>query len=182
MVTKFRPAGTGASGVRRSNATKRAEGRRGIPRELALDLLQLALDIAGIADPSPATDATNALISLVRGNWFDTAISGASVIPYVGDLAKLGRLRKQSESVRKVMRMIDENPLIAEQLLPAFRRLKFALDWLPDRGNLYLKDIKTQVARFLLKQDGVLRSAHSLPNVTFQFEFKRFRERNRIVY
>jgi hypothetical protein len=63
-----------------------------------LDALQAGLDIAGIADPTPIADLSNAGISLYRamkephraGEHLSNAfISGISAIPYVGDLAKV---------------------------------------------------------------------------------------------
>ena len=56
-------------------------------RELALDLVQLSLDLAGIVDPTPISDGSGALLALARGLWLDSAISGVSMVPYVGDLA-----------------------------------------------------------------------------------------------
>jgi hypothetical protein len=64
----------------------------------SLDALQTSLDVAGIADPTPIVDLSNAGISLYRavtephraGEHLSNAfISGISAIPYVGDLAKV---------------------------------------------------------------------------------------------
>ncbi|HEX5446165.1 MAG TPA: polymorphic toxin-type HINT domain-containing protein [Pirellulales bacterium] len=61
---------------------------------IMLDRLQTVLDIVGIFDPSPVTDGANALISLARGNVLDAGINGLGMIPYLGDLAKLGKVGK----------------------------------------------------------------------------------------
>ncbi len=51
-----------------------------------------ALDLAGILDPSPTADLTNAAWYASEGRWGDAGISSLGVIPYIGDLGKLGRL------------------------------------------------------------------------------------------
>ena len=63
---------------------------KGIDADLALDLTQIGLDIAGIFDPTPISDGANTLISLGRGDWLGAGLSAISMIPYVGDAAKLG--------------------------------------------------------------------------------------------
>ena len=63
-------------------------------RELMLDIGQLVLDVVGIFDPTPASDGANVLISLARGDLFGAGISAISIVPFVGDLAKVGKLGK----------------------------------------------------------------------------------------
>ncbi|MGH2666305.1 HNH endonuclease [Flavobacterium sp.] len=58
------------------------------------EVLGAALDIVGIFDPSGVADAINAGISATDGNWGDAIISGIGIIPYAGDLAKLGKVEK----------------------------------------------------------------------------------------
>ncbi len=65
--------------------------------KLLLDAGQISLDILGIFDPTPISDGTNAVISMLRGNWFDAGISLVSAVPYIGDLAKAGRLGKVAQ-------------------------------------------------------------------------------------
>lgn len=77
-----------------------------IVSEMKWDAVQTALDIAGIADPTPISDVAGAVLSAARGDWFGAAMSLVSVIPYAGDalgktakgvrmIAKLARLRKK---------------------------------------------------------------------------------------
>ncbi len=63
-------------------------------KEVLLDLGQLALDIIGIIEPTPFADSANAVISITRGDWWGSLLSAAGVIPYIGDVAKLGKIRK----------------------------------------------------------------------------------------
>ncbi|HEY5809623.1 MAG TPA: hypothetical protein VIT67_16730, partial [Povalibacter sp.] len=61
---------------------------------LKLDLAQMGIDLVGIADPTPISDGSNAIISLFRGHWKDAAISAVAIVPYVGDAAKLAKVPK----------------------------------------------------------------------------------------
>jgi hypothetical protein len=73
--------------------------------ELRLDLAQAAIDVAGIADPTPISDVTGAALSLYRGDLIGAGLSLISVIPYAGDaLAKTtkgARLAKKISSIKK---------------------------------------------------------------------------------
>jgi len=49
---------------------------------------KIALDILGIADPTPACDLIGAALALSDGEWLDAGMSAiAAVIPYAGDIA-----------------------------------------------------------------------------------------------
>ncbi len=74
-------------------------------KEIALDICQFILDMTGIIDPTPASDGTNAIISLGRGRWIDAVISVVSIAPYIGDFAKLGKLPRYLASIRKAIRI-----------------------------------------------------------------------------
>ena len=76
----------------------RAGARQADAAELALDVTQIALDIVGLVDPTPISDGVNGLISLGRGDWLGAGISAVSMIPYVGDAAKLGKLGRYAEN------------------------------------------------------------------------------------
>src|SRR6056297_2020620 len=85
----YRPAGAvyaspGVSG--------RPDGLTPEQEEVALDIAQLTLDLVGIFEPTPFADGTNALISIGRGDWMGGGLSGLGIIPYLGDLAKAGKL------------------------------------------------------------------------------------------
>lgn len=79
------------------------------PNERSLvERVQLALDLAGAVEPTPFADATNAAISLARavrepermGEHLQRAGTSvvSAVVPYLGDLLKLPRLRAVARS------------------------------------------------------------------------------------
>lgn len=139
-------------------------------RELALDLLSLALDLAGIVDPTPVSDGANALIALGRGNWLDAAISGASIVPYVGDLAKAGKLPKYMKSVERAVALAKQSDQFAHALVPAFHRIKQALEFLPNGANPHLDRLRSLVETFL-KGRGAGTIAKRFPDISKRFKF-----------
>lgn len=65
-----------------------------------MDKIQMGMDAAGVADPTPIVDGVNAGISLVRAftdpkrageHLMNAGISVVSMVPYIGDLAKLAK-------------------------------------------------------------------------------------------
>ena len=98
---------------------------------LILDLTQMALDIAGIVDPTPISDGVSGVISLFRGDWLGAGISLASMIPYVGDLAKAGKLPKVLKSIERAIEIAGKDAKFAERLRPVLQKLKGALDAVP---------------------------------------------------
>jgi RHS repeat-associated protein len=56
--------------------------------------LQGAADVAGVVDPTGIVDGANGLVYTVRGDYFNAGISFAGLLPYAGDLAKIGRWGK----------------------------------------------------------------------------------------
>lgn len=135
---------------------------------LLLDATQLILDLVGVFEPTPFADGTNALISLGRKDWLGATLSAISILPYLGDAAKLGKLPKYSRSINKAITLAGKDAAFAEKLRPILRQLKKLLDDVPT-GELpgTLRQLKQRISRFL---DGaprttgpVLRALQTLP-------------------
>ena len=101
---------------------------------LILDLTQMALDIAGIIDPTPISDGVSGVISLFRGDWLGAGISVAAMIPYIGDLAKAGKLPKLLKSVERAVEIASKDAKFAERLRPVLEKLRTAIDAIPFDG------------------------------------------------
>ena len=134
---------------------------------LTVDLLQMALDLTGIVDPSPISDGSNAVISLGRsisslfsGEWsaagghlVNGVISAVGIIPALGDLAKAGKIGKWAQTVSDAVAMMSRNPELARTLEPALREIKglvdripqSALDALPSGARQSIERMKTQL-------------------------------------
>ncbi len=57
-------------------------------------VLSAGLDIVGIVDPSGVADGLNAALQAKNGEWGGAIISGIGLIPYIGDVAKVGKIGK----------------------------------------------------------------------------------------
>lgn len=102
---------------------------------LSLDLLQLGLDLVGIVDPTPISDGANALISLARRDYWGAGISAVSAFPYIGDLAKVGKLGKYQKSVKEALELAKESEDAYSYLAPFFAKIKLVLDKLRPGSN-----------------------------------------------
>lgn len=122
-------------------------------RELALDLTQMGLDVAGLFDPTPISDGANGIVSLFRGDWLGAGISAVSMIPYVGDAAKLGKLGKWGETVANAVDLARRDSGFAAAARPALQKIsdaigaapQAALDALPESARDTLLDMKRQI-------------------------------------
>lgn len=100
-------------------------------RAVVLDVGQVALDIVGIFDPTPTTDLTNAVISLVRADFFGAAVSAVSAIPYAGDLAKFANLPRYTKRVEDAIALARNDARLAAVLKPVLSSLVSAIDAIP---------------------------------------------------
>ena len=121
--------------------------------DLALDLTQIGLDVAGLFDPTPISDGANALISIGRGDWLGAGLSAISMVPYIGDAAKLGKLGKYAQTVAKATEAVARNPALRESLEPGIRAIgkaldKVPLDKLPDSLRQQLTTLKELTQSF----------------------------------
>lgn len=95
---------------------------------LMADIAQIGLAIGGIFEPTPFCDITDAAISVWRGDWLGAGISAVSVVPYVGDLAKVGKLGKMAETIARAVDIAIADAAFAERLKPALEPIRKALD------------------------------------------------------
>jgi hypothetical protein len=87
-----------------------------------LDGLQVALDVAGLVPGfGELADGLNALISLLRGNYADAALSAAAMIPFAGWGATAGKaaknILKATDAFGTVAKHADEAIDVGEALL-----------------------------------------------------------------
>jgi RHS repeat-associated protein len=68
------------------------------------DLLSAALDIAGLIDPTGIADISNASLQASNGDLVGAFISGISAIPYVGDVAKSGKIGKDINIIQTAIK------------------------------------------------------------------------------
>jgi hypothetical protein len=141
----------------------------GVEDQLALDLLQFALDIVGIVEPTPTADGASLLVSLARGQWFNAAISGVSMVPYIGDLAKVGKLPRYAHSVSEAIRLAAADERFATRLRPALQKLREALErvpmgHLPEGARQTIRRIKDEIDAFLRGERAIWRQQLEHPH------------------
>ena len=129
-------------------------------QEIMLDMTQMALDLVGIADPTGIADGGNAVISLFRGDFKGALISAASLVPYVGDLAKAGKLGKWAETAANMVTMAAKNPQFLKMVEGPLNDLRSALDKipldkLPEGLRKPLEDIKNKIDNIGPRPPGV---------------------------
>jgi hypothetical protein len=70
-----------------------------------MDKAQLGADIAGIFDPTPASDTVGAGLALARRDWWGAGASVLGYIPYVGDLAKIGKIGRMAPKTAEMLKL-----------------------------------------------------------------------------
>lgn len=128
------PALDSAEGGRARLAAVHAGGdaaANGDRQALLLDVGQAVLDIVGILEPTPFADLTNTGISIGRGEWLDAGLSALGVIPYVGDLGKLGKLPRLAGTIENAIDVARTDPGFAQQIRPLLERIDGLVDNVP---------------------------------------------------
>lgn len=149
---------------RSRDATQRSPaGRQQFSDEeltLLLDLSQVLLDIVGIFEPTPFADGTNAIISFKRGDQVGGWLSLISVVPYVGDLAKIGKFPKYTAVIEKVIRCAARNPAFARIVRPRLAELSEALSLIAGLQNSIgqaAKKLNDKLIQFLGKSSRAIK-------------------------
>jgi len=91
--------------------------------ELVADLLQMALDLAGIFDATGLSDALGALLSAARGDYWGAVCNVVSIVPGA-DAAKLAKIPGYTRTVKRLQALIPHANLSPEFL----HRLSSLLD------------------------------------------------------
>ena len=98
--------------------------------ETVADLIEIALDISGLFDPTPFSDGASGILLLTRGEYWSAGISLVSVIPFIGDAAKIGKFGKYAQKVAKAIELA-KTAAGNKVLMPLLMRLKNLLKGLP---------------------------------------------------
>jgi guanyl-specific ribonuclease Sa len=87
-------------------------------RETVLNLGQMAIDFAGIFEPTPSADLLNTVISLIRLEPVDAGISLVSAVPYLGDCAKLAKIPKWINTITTATALVANRAELAKYAEP----------------------------------------------------------------
>ena len=142
------------------------EGLTPEQRDLVMDLTQVGLSVVGIFDPTGIADGADAVISLGRGDYWGAGISALGIIPYLGDLAKIGKLPKLVKIIEKVVEMAKTDARFGKVVKPLLEGLKGALDKIP--LDKLPNSLKKAVEAIKTKIDDFFKVAKvALPKITF---------------
>jgi hypothetical protein len=111
---------------------------------LIFDLAQTALDIGGIVEPTPICDISSGLMSASKGRWTEAGISVVAMVPWLGDLAKAGKIPKLVALVEKALAVAAKNAKFAERIAPLLKVLS------QSSKIVFQSSFFTQVAKDLL--------------------------------
>jgi hypothetical protein len=128
-------------------------------KELMLDLGQIGLDIVGLVDPTPVSDGLNGIVSLFRGDFLGAGISAVSMIPYIGDAAKLGKLGKWSKTIDRAIDIARAAPnsAMSKALRPAIDKIADGLNAIPNSVlNKLPASAKNQILEMRAKANAFL--------------------------
>ena len=142
------------------------EGLTAEQKALLLDLTDIGLSVVGIFEPTPFADLAGTGLALSRGEYGGAAISALGMFPYLGDLAKLGKLPKFVKVLGDVVQMAKQSPAFAKAVTPLLEKIKVALDnlpieKLPQKAQDAVKTIKNKIDELF----AVTKVA--LPKITF---------------
>lgn len=99
--------------------------------EVLKDLGKMAVSVAGIVDPTPVSDGIGTVWALLDGEWIDAGISALGVVPYIGDLAKAGKLGAFARTIEKAVDLAKVDAEFARAARPVLQKIKDGLDTLP---------------------------------------------------
>lgn len=113
--------------------------------EKLLDIVNTALDVLGVLDPTGIADLSNMMIYITRGKYTDAFFSllGAA-LPYIGDVFKAGKV-VSSALLKDVLKKLVQSPA-------GFAALKKILAWATSKGGKTEK-FADWVASFIFKND-----------------------------
>lgn len=71
--------------------------------DLRVALAEAALDVAGVVDPTPISDAASAALALSRADYVGAGLSAVSMVPYLGDA--LGKTTKGARMAKRLKKL-----------------------------------------------------------------------------
>jgi hypothetical protein len=166
-TTRGKPLGGRSEGRAASFGHEDAELHR-----VALDLVQLASNLAGFREPTPLSGAIDALKLLARGRWYNALMSGEMKFPYIADVAKSGALNKSVQSVLRAIQLCQSSEQLTQILVPGLQRLKNALGLLPANANRQIDQINELIRNYLMSR-GAAKVTAKLPDISKHYKFFR---------
>ena len=74
------------------------------------EVVSATLNLVGIFDPTGVCDATNAILQAKNGECGGAIISAIGIVPYVGDIAKIGNIIKDIKIIKNAINKFKKSP------------------------------------------------------------------------
>lgn len=116
--------------------------------QLLLELATMVADLTGIVDPSPTSDIAAAFLSVASGETSSAVISLIGIFPYVGDVAKLGKVTKWVKTVTKLVARAAESPTFFKYIRGPLEQVYSILAALPMGISEELDGLKETIKKF----------------------------------
>ncbi|MCA9062805.1 MAG: hypothetical protein KDA96_07095 [Planctomycetaceae bacterium] len=117
---------------------------------LLLDLTHFVLDLIGIVEPTPVGDGTRVKKSTAGRDRQGMGLSAVSVLPYLGDFARLGKVARYERAVARSVAFAAGDAEFAARIRPILQRLQQLLDDVPiDELRGGLRQVRERIAQFL---------------------------------
>jgi hypothetical protein len=152
-----------------------AEEEAAAVRTLDLNLYQMFFDLTSIVDPTPLSPAAGLAFSVARRDWVDSLLSGASLIPFVGEIARFGKLAKIIKTLEESIDLAGKSEKAVELVKPAAQKMSQIVDLLPANSGNEIARLRQMTDEFLRK-NGLGKIAMDLPDVSKQFRFQAFEQ------
>lgn len=85
-----------------------------VDADLAWEMAGTAADVAGMVDPTPASDLVGAGISLRNGDFLGAGLSVVGIVPYVGDA--LGKPAKAARAYKRIDALREKAAALSKEL------------------------------------------------------------------
>jgi hypothetical protein len=152
-----------------------AEEEAAAVRTLDLNLFQMFFDLTSIVDPTPISPAAGLAFSIARRDWVGSLLSGASLVPFVGEIARFGKLTRIIKTLEESIDLASKSEKAAELLKPAMQKLAQILDMLPTNAGPEIWRLRQMVDDFL-RRNGLVKIVSELPDISKQFKFRKFEQ------
>jgi hypothetical protein len=111
--------------------------------ELKWELAASAADVAGMVDPTPASDLIGAGLAVRKGDWLGAGMSLVSTVPYLGDAvakpAKAVRAAKRINELRQTVAKLTASWRICVRRRGRRRQLKQVTRQLASPSKLVMR-------------------------------------------
>ncbi len=119
------------------------------PSHTVAKVASVALDIAGIPDPSGVADVFSAGLQLATGEFVGAALTLPGLLPIVGDSAKMLKVGMWVRTIREAMELAAKDTKLMAEILPHLEKVRDGISALGGRAPESLQSLGDDVGKFV---------------------------------